>query len=224
MFLVLPKLLSADALKTADAVLSKATYVDGSATAGAGAAQIKNNLQLDRTKNKDATKLDELILHALQKNIPFQSAAIPKRVRQPIYSKYTEGMSYGTHVDNPFMGGQSLMRTDLSMTLFLSEPDTYQGGELMIRTETGEARIKLPKGDAIVYSTGALHGVNTVTAGTRLAAVTWVQSIIADPYRRQMVGELDVVCQSLGQKLPGSEELHILRRTYGNLVRLWGEV
>ncbi len=224
MFLVIPKLLAADALKTVDAVLSKATFVDGGVSAGEGAKQVKKNLQLDPAKTKGAGKLDKLVLQALQKNIPFQSAAIPKLIRPPIYSKYTEGMSYGVHVDNPFMGGEVLMRTDLSMTLFLSEPDTYQGGELVIRTETGEARVKLPKGDAIVYSTGALHGVNTVSKGARLAAVTWVQSIIADPYRRQIIGEMDVVCQSLAQKIPGSEELHILRRTYGNLVRLWGEV
>lgn len=224
MFLVIPKLLNADALKIVDDVLAQATFVDGSVSAGEGAMQVKKNLQLDREKTKAATKLDELILQALQKSIPFQSAAIPKLIRQPIYSKYTEGMSYGTHVDNPFMGGNALMRTDLSMTLFLSEPDSYQGGELVIRTETGEARVKLPKGDAIIYSTGALHGVNTVTHGARLAAVTWVQSIIADPYRRQIVSELDVVCQSLTQKIPASEELHMLRRTYGNLVRLWGEV
>ena len=225
MLLVLPKLLDAKALKTVDTVLSKAVFAAGALSAGETAKKVKNNLQLDPEKTKNADKLEHIVLEALRKNTAFQTAAIPKLIRTPMYSKYTEGMGYGVHVDNPVMGGGGVrMRTDLSMTLFLSEPGSYQGGELVIRTENGEARVKLPKGDAVIYSTGALHAVNTVSKGQRLAAVTWIQSIIADPYRRQIAAELDAICQSLTRKMPGSEELHMLTRNYGNLVRLWGEV
>jgi len=224
MLLVLPELLDAKALKTVDGILSKSTFVEGETTAGEEAKLVKRNLQLDRDRPNKVEKIDEMISSALWANPAFRTAVIPLRIKTPMYAKYTEGMNYGVHSDNPIMGGPEVMRSDLSVTLFLAEPDTYEGGELTVRTDNGEARIKLPKGDAVVYPTGALHAVQPVTKGERVVAVTWIQSVIADPHRRKIAGEIDLICQSLSKKLPQSDELNLLTAAYGNLVRLWGKV
>lgn len=225
MFLILPKLLDEESLSAVDAILETAEYTDGAATAGAVAKKTKDNLQLDREKTPDAAKLDEIILGALWKNASFRAAAIPRKILPTYVSKYTEGMSYGVHVDNPvIVSGETAVRTDISMTLFLSDPESYEGGELSVKSDTGETRIKLPKGDGVIYPTGELHAVRPVTAGERICAVTWIQSMVADPTRRRIAYELDLVCQSIAQKMPDSEEHRVLGRTYGNLLRLWGEV
>lgn len=225
MLLPLTKLLDEKALETIDEVLADAPFQDGAKTAGAVAAPLKNNLQLDRANTKDIAKLDAIIMEALSSNSTFRAGTIPKRILPPYFSKYTEGMSYGSHVDNPVIAdGTTTLRTDLSMTLFLSDPDSYEGGELMVKTDTGDTRIKLPRGDAIIYPTGAYHAVNTVTKGVRVAAVTWIESMIADPYQRKLVYELDLVNQSIRTKMPDSEEARMLHKIYGNLFRLWGNL
>jgi len=225
MLLPLTRLLDEEALKTIDEALADAPFEEGAKTAGATAAPLKNNLQLDRASTKDIAKLDAIVMGALSNNATFRAATIPRRILPPYFSKYTEGMSYGSHVDNPIIAdGTSTVRTDLSMTLFLSDPDTYEGGELMVKTDTGDTRIKLPRGDAIIYPTGAYHAVNTVTKGVRLAAVTWIESMIADPCQRRVIYELDLVNQSIRAKMPESEESRVLQKIYGNLFRLWGNV
>ena len=224
MYMRVPKLLTDAQMANVDALMADAVYVDGKATAGPGVQDIKNNLQLDRDQSGDPSDVDNMVLQALWNNTTIRGAVLPKRIMAPYYAKYTPGMAYGPHVDNPIMGTKPPIRTDVSITIFVSEPDSYEGGELVVKSDVGDAALKLPRGDAIIYPTGAIHAVNEVTGGERRVIVSWMQSMIADPYRRRMVYELDMVCQSLFQKMPHTEEHRILMRTYGNLLRLWGEM
>lgn len=193
--------------------MADATYVAGKTTGGAAVQEIKNNLQLDRGKLGDLGTVDAMVLETLWTNKTIRGAVLPTRILVPYYAKYEVGMGYGAHVDNPVMGTDPMVRTDVSITMFLSEPDSYEGGELVVKSEIGDAALKLARGDAIIYPTGAIHAVNEVTKGERRVLVTWMQSMIADPYRRRMVHELDMVCQSLFEKMPNSEEQRILMRT-----------
>lgn len=226
MFLRIPKLLNADHVAAITAMMAGAAFVDGMATAGPAVKGVKNNLQLDRGTSEGVKAADETIMRALAANGTVRGAVLPKRILPPYYAKYTEGMSYGQHVDNPLMAapaGGPPLRTDVSCTIFLNDPDGYEGGELQIKSDLGDATVKLQAGDAMIYPTGAIHQVLPVTKGERLAAITWIQSLIADPTRRRIVYELDLVCQSLLHKMPDSDEHRTLMRNYGNLVRLWSE-
>lgn len=225
MVIRVPKLLDEARLAKIDGVLKKAVYIDGGGTAGAAAKAVKANLQLDPAKTPDAEQISRTILGAFWANRTVRAGALPRRILPPRIARYEPGMAYGVHVDNPMMiEGTVAIRTDVSVTVFLSEPKDYAGGELILRLEAGETRIKLPKGDAILYPTGALHAVAPVTEGVRTVAVAWMQSIVADPFKRNLVYELDLATQSVSRKMPDSDEARILTRTYGNLVRLWGEV
>jgi len=217
-------LLDEDQVNTVRALMDKATFADGRSTGGPAIQDAKNNLQLDRDASDGVEAVDEMVLKVLWGNQTVRGAVLPKRIMSPHYSKYTKGMAYGAHVDNPIMGANPPIRTDVSITIFLDDPDSYDGGELVIKSDIGDAAVKLPPGDAIVYPTGAIHAVKEVTRGERRAVVSWMQSMVADPYRRRIVYEMDMVCQSLLVKMPNTEEHRILMRTYGNLLRLWGEL
>lgn len=223
MYIRIPKLLSETQVKAVNKMMDAAEFVDGKTTGGIAVQAIKNNLQLDRDASDGSANLDAVVLRALWNNPTLRSAVIPTQILAPYYVKYETGMEYGAHVDNPVMGRNPSVRTDVSLTLFLNGAKDYDGGELVVKSEVGDASFKLPAGDAIIYPTGALHAVKKVTRGERRVAVTWMQSMIADPYRRQMVYELDMVCQSLFRKMPDTEEQRVLLRTYGNLLRLWGQ-
>ncbi len=226
MYVRIPKLLNEEQVAAITDMMTSATFVDGMTTGGPAVKSVKNNLQVDRDQTDGITEIDETVLRALATNGTVRGAVLPRRILPPYYSKYTEGMAYGPHVDNPLMAaasGGAPLRTDVSITIFLSEPDSYDGGELQIKSEIGDAKIKLPPGDAIIYPTGDIHQVLPVTRGERWAVVTWMQSMIADPTRRRIVYELDLVCQSLLQKMPDTDEHRALMRNYGNLVRLWAE-
>jgi PKHD-type hydroxylase len=221
-----PGLLNADQIGAVSAVMAKAAFIDGRHSGGPAVQDVKNNLQLDRDKSPGVADADAVILGALGQNATVRAAVLPKRMLPPYYTKYTDGMSYGPHVDNPLMGtggGGAPLRTDVSFTLFLNPPDSYDSGELQIKGELGDATVKLPAGDAVIYPTGAIHQVTKVTRGERLCVVGWIQSMIADPTRRRIVYELDLVAQSLHRKMPNSDEHRALVRNYGNLVRLWSE-
>jgi len=224
MYVRVPKLFNEDQLKSIDAAMADASFVEGRSTGGPAIQDIKNNLQLDRDTSGDLSDVDNMILQVMWNNATIRGAVLPKRIMAPYYAKYTEGMEYGAHVDNPIMGTNPPIRTDVSITVFLNSPDTYEGGELVVKSDVGDAALKLARGDAIIYPTGAIHAVNKVTKGERRVIVSWMQSMVADPYRRRMIYELDMVCQSLFQKMPHTEEHRILMRTYGNLLRLWGEL
>lgn len=224
MYIHIQNLLTAEHLETVDAGLAEGTFVDGASTAGPSARAVKQNLQLDKKKTNNAKEMDTAILTALAEHQLVRGMALPARILPPLYSKHEPGMTYGTHTDNPVMPGNPPVRTDISITIFLSDPETYDGGELMVTTEVGEAKFKLPKGDALMYPSGALHTVREVTKGERLAAVTWIQSSVRDAARRQLLFDLDVACQLVNRADRTSNEARLLLKTYGNLLRMWAEI
>jgi len=226
-FLRVPKLLSEEQLATIDAALDQAVFVDGADTSGPVASQVKNNLQLDRgqTAADVIDPVDRMFAETVMSNIVIRGGVMPRKVIRARWAKYTEGMSYGPHTDNPLMmeGGLAL-RTDASITVFLSEPEDYEGGELLIQGDIGETRVKLARGDAVIYPTGAIHAVAEVTGGERRVAVSWLQSMVADPYKRQLLYEFDLALRGINEKMADSTEARVLLKTYGNLIRLWSEI
>lgn len=203
--------------------LKNAEFVDGKLTAGWHAQQVKNNAQL---KNDAAPtqELRNLVNQALKRNSLFQIAARPKAIRPIMFSRYQGGMYYGTHIDNAIMGDEELMRSDLSLTLFLSDPATYTGGELVIESTQGEQAFKLDAGSMVVYPTTTLHRVEPVTEGERLAAVTWVQSLVRDAHNREILFDLDTVRDTLFQKSGKTGEFDLLSKSIANLLRKWADV
>ncbi|WP_293203061.1 Fe2+-dependent dioxygenase [Microcoleus sp. PH2017_09_SFU_O_A] len=203
--------------------LKNAEFVDGKLTAGWYAQQVKNNAQL---KNDAAPtqELINLVNQALKRNSLFQIAARPKAIRPIMFSRYQGGMYYGTHIDNAIMGDEELMRSDLSLTLFLSDPATYTGGELVIESTQGEQAFKLDAGSMVVYPTTTLHRVEPVTEGERLAAVTWVQSLVRDAHKREILFDLDTVRDTLFQKSGKTAEFDLLSKSIANLLRKWADV
>lgn len=153
----------------------------------------------------------------------FQTVALPKQVSPIRFSRYEQGMSYGTHVDNAFMGEDRRLRSDLSLTLFLSNPDTYQGGELVIESAQGEQSFKLPAGAMILYPSTTLHRVETVMEGVRLAAVGWVQSLVRDSNAREVLFDLETARRAIFAKHGKVPEFDLISKSYANLLRRWGE-
>jgi PKHD-type hydroxylase len=195
-------------------------FVDGKATAHGIAQEIKHNLQAERT-GESLAELDQLVSTALYTNATFQAFAFPRRVRAPIFSRYETGMNYGSHVDGAIMNDHgSLLRADLAVTLFLSPPESYDGGELIIELAYGEEEIKLTAGEAVVYSADSVHRVAPVTRGVRMAAVTWVQTAVHDSRMRNLLFDL---YQAL-QKVEANEDPKLLlSKSYHNLLRMTSE-
>jgi PKHD-type hydroxylase len=202
--------------------IQSAEFVDGRETAGFRAKLVKNNLQLKK-QAPGAEEIKKSVVKALKKNKEFQRVAIPKVVQTPLISRYREGMNYGLHVDDALMGGDRKFRTDLSVTLFLNDPSDYEGGELTVETAIGEEQIKLPAGTAVVYPSGALHRVAPVSKGERVAAVTWVESHVRDPLKREALSDLDLIRRRLAEISPDSRETDLAFKTYANLLRMWAE-
>jgi PKHD-type hydroxylase len=207
-------------LETARVVtgLSRLTFADGKITALGRAREVKHNLQADRSE--ETSELDQLIMAALMRSTEFQNFAFPKRMVAPTYSRYEPGMEYGFHVDAAIMNQASgaAVRTDLAMTLFLSDPAGYDGGELILDLESGEQQIKLDAGEAIVYSATSLHRVARITRGVRLAAVTWIQSAVRDEQLRSILFGLKTA--SLRADSGADRELAtMIDRSYNNLLR-----
>lgn len=198
-----------------------AGFVDGAKTAGYRARRVKHNEQLGRDQPKRA-EIDKLVIDSLNASEMFRRIAHPRRIRRPLISRYRSGMEYGLHVDDAVMGGD--FRSDLSVTLFLSQPMDYDGGELELHTGYGPTTIKLPAGAAVVYPSGALHRVTPVTRGERLAAVTWVQSRVRDVARREILADLDRVKRHFAKLEPEGEETDLLFKSYANLLRMWSEI
>lgn len=204
------------------AAIREAEFIDGKETAGFRAKLVKNNLQMKKSAS-GAEEIKSGVVEALRANDEFQRFALPKTIQRPLISRYREGMNYGRHVDDALMGGGGKTRTDLSVTLFLNDPGDYEGGELVIENPMGEEEIKLPAGAAVVYPSGALHRVAPVTRGERIAAVTWVESHVRDPQRREVLYDLDLIRQRLSKAEPDSRETDLAFKTYANLLRMWAE-
>jgi len=221
MILCIGNILNPTELETTIAKLEAAEFVDGKATAGWHARLVKHNSQLPQGSPALAAVRD-LIHAALQRHVIFQMAVRPQIVRPVTISRYDIGMSYGTHVDNALMR-DPLMRSDVSMTLFLSNPSAYEGGELIIEGTQGEAAFKLPAGSAIVYPSSTLHRVEAVTQGVRLAAVTWIQSLVRDPQQREILFDLDTARQTLFEASGKTPVFDLISKSHANLLRQWME-
>ena len=219
MLLYIADLLDAASVERLRAWLSGAEFSDGRATAGSEARKVKHNEQVGRT-DPDLADMQMLVTKRLHEHRLFSMAARPKIIRPPLFSRYVPGMDYGSHVDNALMGG---MRTDLSLTVFLSDPESYEGGELVIESTAGEQDIKLPAGSAVLYPTTALHRVAPVRSGQRLAAVTWVRSLVRDAEAREILFDLETARHGLSERFGKVPEFDLLSKTQANLLRKWVE-
>lgn len=199
-----------------------ARFVDGRVTAGAMLHDVKRNEQVaaDDPAMSDITRI---VLGALKRNRAFRDAIYPNQLHGLMLARYREGMAYGWHVDAPLMGEQQVFRSDLSLTLFLSAPDAYGGGELELQTGAGSAQVKLPAGDLIVYGTGDLHQVRPVTRGERLVVVAWIQSFVRDESVRGMLWDLAQARDEVLDREGAGASFERLNRVHANLLRRYAE-
>jgi PKHD-type hydroxylase len=223
MLLRIPAVLDAEQLQTVRQLLAQAPFVDGKLSAGLAAKRVKHNEEV--AQNADQLKqLNDIVMGSLVANSVYRSGALPSRVAAPYYARYTSAMGYGDHVDDPVMGPGPRYRSDIAITIFLSDPQSYDGGELVIRTSFGDREIKLAAGDAIMYPASSLHRVAEVSQGERLVAVTWVQSLVRDAAKRELLYELNLAREKLLQTRPEAEETARVNTAYVNLVRMWAEL
>src|SRR6185437_15387540 len=226
MLLPIPNVLAPAQVPECRDALAKADWEDGRATAGYQSAKVKNNRQLPET-HATARRLGDMILASLDRNPLFMSGALPMKVVPPLFNRYEGGETYGNHIDGairPIAGTPHRVRTDLSATLFLTEPADYDGGELTIEDTFGTQRIKLKAGDLILYPGTSLHRVEPVTRGVRLAAFFWIQSMIRDDGQRKMLFDLDTAIQQLARISPDQGPVMSVTNVYHNLLRQWADV
>jgi len=219
MILTIDEVLTAEELTEITDLLVTAEFVDGKTTAGWHAKLVKNNTQL---AGKAACSMDlkDRVKAALLRHALFKLAILPSSIHTLLFSRYQEGMSYGDHVDNAFMGGA---RSDMSFTLFLSSPQDYKGGELCVELADGVHTYKLAAGSAIAYPSSTIHRVETVTSGTRLVAVGWVQSLVRDAQQRELLFDLDTARRSLFATHGKTPEFDLISKSHANLLRQWAE-
>jgi PKHD-type hydroxylase len=225
MLLQVPQVLDAGELARFRARLAAAAWVDGNATSGYQSAQAKKNEQLAE-ESAEARELGDAVLAALARNQLFFSAALPKQVFPPLFNRYGAGMTFGAHVDaaiRTHAGSRLRMRTDLSATLFLSAPEDYDGGELVVEDNYGTHSAKLAAGDMVLYPATSLHRVNPVTRGARVASFFWIQSMVRDDAQRTLLFDLDMSIVRLTRDHPGHPGLVSLVGVYHNLLRMWAE-
>jgi PKHD-type hydroxylase len=225
MLVVIPEILDPDRLARCHARLAEADWQDGRITAGPQSAQVKANQQLPET-DPAARALSDLVLQALEQSPRFLSAALPHHVFPPLFNRYGPGMSFGAHIDNAIRqvpGTAHRLRTDLSATLFLSDPAEYEGGELMVDDAYGAHAVKLAAGDMVLYPASSLHRVMPVTQGVRLAAFFWIQSMVRDDGERTLLFDLDGAIQHVAT-LTDDPAVVQLTGIYHNLLRRWAEL
>lgn len=226
MMLHVPKVLNADEVLALRAALDAADWVDGRETVGPQGAQVKQNRQLPE-HSPIGRALGKQVLAALSRHPLFFSAALPLRFVPPLFNSYQGGEHYGLHVDGAVRrlpDGDATLRTDLSCTLFLCDPDDYEGGDLEVVDTYGTHEVKLPAGDLILYPSSSLHRVHPVTRGARVCSFFWLQSMVRDDQRRRMLFELDQSIQALRSHLGDTAETVALTGHYHNLLRMWAEV
>ena len=225
MLLEIPEVLSRSTVQDIRRRLLQAQWQDGRATAGHQSSQAKHNRQLP-ADSPVAREAGDEIIKALQQNGLFMSAALPQRVFPPLFNRYEGGEHFNNHVDNalrplPLGGGQ--IRTDLSVTLFLSEPEEYEGGELLIDDTYGAHRVKLPAGSMILYPSTSLHRVSPVTSGSRISSFFWIQSMVRDDGQRTLLFDLDMAINRLRREVGDHEAIVAQTGIYHNLLRRWVE-
>ena len=221
----IPAVLSPQEVAAFNQRLQQAEWVDGRATTGDQGAQVKKNQQVD-TRSPLYDELQNHVLAALNRSALFFAAALPKTISSPLFNRYQQSETYGFHVDGAVRNHaqKGWMRTDLSATLFLSAPESYEGGELVINDTYGQHSVKLPAGDLVLYPSSSLHCVMPVTRGERVASFLWIQSMIRDDKRRAMLFELDRNIQTLKSRHGESDEVLSLLNLYHNLLREWSEI
>jgi PKHD-type hydroxylase len=222
MILCIGNVLDAKALAALRDLIERQTFASGSATAGWAARTVKNNEQLPADAS-GYPEIRERIGKALGANELFALAAAPKCMRPIMISRYGPGMGYGTHVDNALMGDADKMRSDVSFTLFLSDPDSYEGGDLVIDDVSGESSYKLPAGAMVLYPSTTLHRVENVSKGERLVALGWVQSLVRDASRRAMLFDLETVRREMFAKDGKTPHFDTLSKCASNLWRMWAD-
>jgi PKHD-type hydroxylase len=225
--LSIPQVLSKEQVMRCRQVMDAAEWIDGRGTAGSQSAAVKRNMQLPEG-TAAAEQLGSIVLEALSRSALFISAAIPMKIFPPLFNRYSIGQHFGTHVDGAIRavpGTPVRIRTDLSVTLFLTEPEDYDGGELTVEDKYGVHEVKLPAGDMVLYPSTSLHHVKPVTRGTRLASFFWLQSMIRDDGARSLLFDLDQTIQELSAER-GVEDAACVRLTgiYHNLIRYWADV
>ena len=226
MIVQVPNVLKNQQLTRCRQVLERASWVDGRVTAGHQSAQVKDNRQLPEN-SAEARELGDMIVAALERNPLFITATLPLRVFPPLFNRYEGGESFGAHLDNSIRqipGTPLRVRTDISATLFLSAPEEYDGGELVIDDVYGAHAVKLPAGDMVLYPASSLHHVNPVTRGARLASFFWVQSMVRDDGNRTLLFDLDMAINKVTQALPNHGAVVELTNCYHNLMRRFAEV
>lgn len=226
MMIAIPDLLDAPAVARVRAAIDAAEWVDGNVTSGHQSALAKRNEQLPEG-SAAAREAGALVLDALGRSPLFFAAALPLKVFPPLFNRYGEGQTFGTHVDNAIRiqrGTEFRIRSDLSMTVFLEDPTAYDGGELVVEDHFGVQRVKLPAGHAVLYPSSSLHHVTPVTRGVRVASFFWLQSMVRDDGARRILFDLDQSIQRLGGQLGGDDRSVIeLTGVYHNLLRRWAD-
>jgi PKHD-type hydroxylase len=226
MLITIPGIFTGEEVAQARAILDAAEWVDGKVTAGYQAQSVKENLQFPEG-HPAAVRVGEMVLAALARSPLFMSAALPLRVFPPMFNRYTGGGHFGTHVDTAIRATSSTgqrIRTDISATLFLTSPEQYDGGELLVEDTYGVHNVKLPAGHMVLYPATSLHRVTPVTRGARVSSFFWIQSMIRTDGDRTLLYDLDTAIQSLAKELPGSAVGVQLTGVYHNLLRRWAEM
>ena len=224
MLLKLPDIVTADELRAVRALLDAAAWDDGRSTAGEQAAAVKRNQQLP-PQDEAARQARALVLRALDRSALLFSAALPRRFFNPLFNRYSgQSNHYGNHIDGAVLHSRAddaWVRTDVSCTLFFSDPDEYDGGELVVQDTYGEHGAKLPAGDAVLYPGTSLHQVTPVTRGARIASFFWIESMVRSDEQRRLLFDMDMALLALRQRNGESDEATRLTGTYHNLLRMW---
>jgi len=226
MMLHIPNVLTAEEVARCRDVMTKAAWVDGRVTAGHQSARVKNNLQLPENA-PEARDLGNMVIEALGRSNLFMSAVLPKQVFPPLFNRYDAGMTFGAHVDNAVRGhavSGVRIRTDVSSTLFISSPEDYEGGELVVEDTYSSHSVKLPAGDMVVYPATSLHRVKPIARGSRIASFFWSQSMVRDGTRRSLLFDLDMAIIKLGRDYAKHPSVVELTAVYHNLLRQWAEL
>ena len=224
MLVTIPDILNNEDIDVIADLMATANFREGTTSAGSEAKRVKNNHEMFISE-AETQRLNNLVMGKLIKNKTYVDTAFAARIAAPYYARYSKGMSYGNHVDDPVMGPPNQRyRSDISITIFLNAPEAYEGGELVINTQFGEQKVKLNAGDAVLYPSSSTHRVAEVTKGERLVAVTWLQSTIRDPAKREILYNLSQARETLIKTSAGSQELEQLSNGYVNLLRMWTDI
>lgn len=225
MLLHVPQVLNPEELSQLQILMAEAEWTDGKVTAGTQSAQVKRNMQLPEV-SADAEAARQIVLKALGRNALFFSAALPKKIYPPLFNQYREGMDFGAHIDNAVRTHAASgmhVRTDISCTLFLADPNSYDGGELVVEDTYGHQMVKLAAGDMVLYPGTSLHHVRPVTRGARLASFFWLQSMIRDDAQRTLLFDMDAAIATLRQQMGDTAAVIRLTGNYHNLIRMWAD-